>query len=97
MRDLPTANRRAKESLQLSIYALAHEAQHGSLPDELALHFLESGIVGRAEPSEKRLARDQQKLTAAADGIRAGRFDATPSAMKCGYCPFREICPDAMR
>ena len=97
VRDLPTANRRAKESLQLSIYALAHEAQHGSLPDELALHFLESGIVGRAEPSEKRLARDQQKLTSAADGIRAGRFDATPSAMRCGYCPFREICPDAMR
>jgi len=97
VRDLATANRRAKESLQLSIYALAHEAQHGSLPDELALHFLESGIVGRAEPSEKRLARDQQKLAAAADGIRAGRFEATPSAMKCGYCPFREICPDARR
>jgi DNA helicase-2/ATP-dependent DNA helicase PcrA len=97
VRDLPTANRRAKESLQLSIYALAHEAQHGTLPDELALHFLESGIVGRAEPSEKRLARDQQKLTVAADGIRAGSFEATPSAMKCGYCPFREICPDAMR
>ena len=97
VRDLATANRRAKESLQLSIYALAHEAQHGSLPDELALHFIESGIVGRAEPTEKRLARDQQKLTTAADGIRAGRFEATPSAMKCGYCPFREICPDAMR
>jgi DNA helicase-2/ATP-dependent DNA helicase PcrA len=97
VRDLATANRRAKESLQLSIYALAHEAQHGSLPDELALHFIESGIVGRAEPTEKRLARDQLKLTAAADGIRAGQFDATQSAMKCGYCPFREICPDAMR
>ncbi len=27
-----------------------------SLPDELALHFLESGIVGRAVPTEKRLA-----------------------------------------
>ena len=27
-----TANRRARESLQLSIYALAHEAEHGALP-----------------------------------------------------------------
>jgi DNA helicase-2/ATP-dependent DNA helicase PcrA len=97
VRDLATANRRSRESLQLSIYALAHEAQHGALPDELALHFLESGIVGRSEPSEKRLAKAQERLTAAAEGIRGGRFEATPSAMACGYCPFREICPDASR
>jgi DNA helicase-2/ATP-dependent DNA helicase PcrA len=97
VRDLATANRRARESLQLAIYALAHEAQHGSLPDEMALHFLESGVVGRVEPNEKRLARAQEKLTAAAEGIRAGRFDASPGPMRCGYCPFREICPDAAR
>jgi len=97
VRDLGTANRRAKESLQLSIYALAHEAEHGSLPDELALHFLESGIVGRAEPTEKRLEKAQEQLTQAATGIRAHQFEATPSAMRCGYCPFREICPDASR
>ncbi len=97
VRDLTTANRRAKESLQLSIYALAHEAEHGSLPDELALHFLESGIVGRAEPTEKRLAKAQESLATVADGIRAGRFEATPAPMRCGYCPFREICPDAAR
>ena len=97
VRDLPTANRRARESLQLGIYALAHEAQHGALPDELALHFLESGVVGRVAPSEKRLTKVHDQLTAAAEGIRAGRFGATPSAMSCGYCPFREICPDASR
>jgi len=97
VRDLATANRRAKESLQLSMYALAHEAEHGALPDELALHFLESGIVGRAEPTEKRLEKAQEKLTQAAAGIRARHYEATPSAMRCGYCPFREICPDASR
>ncbi|MBW3612663.1 MAG: ATP-dependent helicase, partial [Chloroflexi bacterium] len=97
VRDLATANRRARESLQLQIYALAHEAEHGTLPDELALHFLESGVVGRTEPSERRLATAQQKLGLVADGVRAGRFEANPSAMRCGYCPFREICPDASR
>ena len=97
VRDLATANRRARESLQLSIYALAHEAEAGALPDELALHFLESGIVGRAAPTEKRLEKAQEKLTQVATGIRAGQFEATPSAMRCGYCPFREICPDASR
>ena len=51
VRDPATANRRARESLQLSIYALAYQAQHGRVPDELALHFLESGIVGRVAPT----------------------------------------------
>jgi DNA helicase-2/ATP-dependent DNA helicase PcrA len=97
VRDLATASRQARDSLQLSIYALAYEAQHGSLPDELALHFLESGIVGRVAPTEKRLAKAQDKLTEAAEGIRAGRFEPNPSPMRCGYCPFREICPDAAR
>ncbi|HSK94720.1 MAG TPA: ATP-dependent DNA helicase [Candidatus Angelobacter sp.] len=97
VRDLATANRRARESLQLGIYALAYEAEHGALPDELALHFLESGIVGRVAPSERRLATAQEKLGTVAEGVRAGRFDASPSAMGCGYCPFREICPDAAR
>jgi DNA helicase-2/ATP-dependent DNA helicase PcrA len=97
VRDLATASKRARESLQLGIYALAYEAQHGRLPDELALHFLDSGVVGRVAPSERRLAKAHDQVAVAADGIRSGRFDATPSGMKCGYCPFREICPDASR
>ena len=97
VRDLPTATRRARESLQLSIYALAHEAQHGSLPDELALHFLESGVVGRVAPCERQLTKAHDQLSQAAEGIRAGQFAPTPSPMRCGYCPFREICPDASR
>jgi DNA helicase-2/ATP-dependent DNA helicase PcrA len=97
VRDPGTANRRARESLQLSIYALAYEAQHGRLPDEVALHFLESGQVGRVAPAAGRLDRAREQVGAAAAGIRGGRFDATPSAMRCGFCPYREICPDAAR
>jgi DNA helicase-2/ATP-dependent DNA helicase PcrA len=97
VRDPATANRRARESLQLSIYALAHEAQHGRPPDEVALHFLDSGLVGRAAPSPRRLERATQQVVEVGEAIRAGRFDAAPSPMKCGFCPFREICPDALR
>ena len=57
VRDPATANRRSRDSLQLSIYAMAYEAQHGRLPTELSLHFLESGIVGRVDASPKRLAK----------------------------------------
>jgi DNA helicase-2/ATP-dependent DNA helicase PcrA len=97
VRDPATAGRRSRESLQLSIYALAYESQHGRLPDELALHFLESGIVGRSAPSAKRLERAAEQVTAVSEGIRAGEFAANPSPMRCGFCPFREICPDAAR
>jgi CRISPR/Cas system-associated exonuclease Cas4 (RecB family) len=54
-------------------------------------------MVGRSEPTEKRLEKAQEQIGHAAAGIRARSFEATPSAMRCGYCPFREICPDASR
>jgi DNA helicase-2/ATP-dependent DNA helicase PcrA len=97
VRDPATAGRRSRESLQLSIYALAYESQHARLPDELALHFLESGIVGRSAPSPKRLAKAAEQVMTVSDGVRAGDFPANPSPMRCGFCPFREICPDAAR
>ena len=97
VRDPATANRRARESLQLAIYALAWEAQHGKTPDELSLHFLESGLVGRSAPTAKRLARAAEEVSTAAAGIRAGQFTASPSPGTCGFCPFRQICPDAAR
>ena len=53
-------------------------------------------VIGRALAGETAL-RAQEKLAYVAEGIRAGRFDATPTPMGCGYCPFREICPDASR
>jgi DNA helicase-2/ATP-dependent DNA helicase PcrA len=97
VRDASTAARRARESLQLAIYASAWEAQHGRPPDDLTLHFLESGIEGHSTATPKRLAAAAQQVATAAEGIRAGRFEATPSPTRCGYCPFREICPDAIR
>jgi len=97
VRDASTASRRARESLQLAIYGSAWEAQHGSPPGDLVLHFLESGIEGHSTPTPKRLAGAAEQVATAADGIRAGRFAANPSPTRCGYCPFREICPDSMR
>ena len=97
VRDAATAHRRSRESLQLGIYGLAWEARHQRLPDSLALHFLESGLVGRSEANQRRVARAQEMVTTAAEGIRSEAFDATPSLQRCGFCPFREICPDAAR
>ena len=47
VRDPVKARQRARDSLQLQIYAMGYEAMTGRLPDAVALHFLESGLVGR--------------------------------------------------
>jgi DNA helicase-2/ATP-dependent DNA helicase PcrA len=97
VRDPATAARRSRDSLQLSLYALAYESQHGRLPDELALHFLDSGLVGRSASTPRRLEKAAGQVAAVSDGIRAGDFGANPSPMRCGFCPFRDICPEAAR
>jgi DNA helicase-2/ATP-dependent DNA helicase PcrA len=95
VRDPATATRRSRESLQLAMYALAWEAEHGQPPDELVLHFLESGEVGRSLATPARLEKARDQIAAAATGIRAGEFAATPGPMRCATCPFKTICPDA--
>jgi DNA helicase-2/ATP-dependent DNA helicase PcrA len=95
VRDPVKARQRARDSLQLQIYAMAYEAMTGRLPDAVQLHFLDSGLVGRAEVDPKRLEKARLKIAGAAAGIRARAFEATPSTMACSYCPFREICPSS--
>ena len=69
VRDPAKARQRARESLQLQIYAMGYEAMTGRLPDAVALHFLESGLVGRVAVDPKRLA-----VTGASGGggVRSG-------------------------
>src|SRR4029453_5608214 len=62
VRDPARARQRAKDSLQLSIYAMAYEAMTGHLPDAVQLHFLESGLIGRAEVDPKRLAKARKQI-----------------------------------
>ncbi|MGZ8502510.1 MAG: ATP-dependent helicase, partial [Candidatus Limnocylindrales bacterium] len=93
VRDPLKARQRARDSLQLTIYAMGYEAMTGRLPDAVQLHFLETGLVGRAVVDATRLAKGRGSIALAAAGIRAGAFDPTPDAMACSYCPFRDICP----
>jgi len=93
VRDPARARERARESLQLQIYAMAYQAETGRLPDALQLWFLESGLIGRVEVDQKRLDRARESIRRVAAGIRARQFEATPDYLACGYCAFREICP----
>ncbi len=96
VRDPVRARQRARDSLQLQIYALGYEAQTGRLPDAIALQFLESGVIGKVDVDPKRLAKARERIREASAGIRRGDFAARPDYLACGYCAFREICPDSV-
>ena len=93
VRDPAKARQRARDSLQLQIYAMGYEAMTGRLPDAVALHFLESGLVGEVDVDPKRLARARDRIAAAAAGMRARDYTPKPEYLACTYCAFRDICP----
>jgi DNA helicase-2/ATP-dependent DNA helicase PcrA len=57
------------------------------------LRVSETAVVGRREPTEADLDEAIHAVEAAAAGIRARRFDATPSRQACRYCAYNQICP----
>src|SRR5881409_3151888 len=87
------ADRRAAESLQLKLYALAWREMTGALPQRVELRFLESNLVGRHTPAEEDTEEAIAAVHAAAAGIRARAFEATPSYNACRHCAYNQICP----
>jgi DNA helicase-2/ATP-dependent DNA helicase PcrA len=93
VREPERAAERAADSLQLKIYSLAWREMFGQPPAAVELRFLESGVVGRHVPTEADLEEAAEAVRAAAAGIRARRFTATPSYRACRYCAYGQICP----
>jgi len=93
MRDPARARQRARDSLQLQLYALAWEAEHGEAPAAVELHFLEGDVIGRVTPTARKLDGARDKVAKAARGIRSGDLEATPGYPACDWCPYRRICP----
>jgi DNA helicase-2/ATP-dependent DNA helicase PcrA len=90
------ADKRAKESLQLAIYALAYKQISKELPIRVELYFLESGLIGRAYKQESDLEKVKDKIREAAWGIRKRIFSAAAQYMSCTYCAYNQICQSAM-
>jgi DNA helicase-2/ATP-dependent DNA helicase PcrA len=97
VREARAAQKRANESLQLDIYALAHLRTRGRLPDRVELRFLESGLAAGRTPTLEEASRTEERIRTAAAAIRRREFPARPTWMACGQCPFREICPYTAR
>ena len=90
------ADKRTKESLQLSLYALAYQSIFGALPKRVELHFLESGLIGSDIKDEKDMQKVKEKIRQAALGIRKRDFSAQPDYNACKYCAYSRICPEAV-
>ena len=97
VRDEKAAEKRAPESLQLDVYALAYLRTKGRLPDRVELRFLETGLVGRQAPDPGGSGEAEARIRAAADAHPPARLPAPPTFMACGQCPFRDICPHTAR
>jgi DNA helicase-2/ATP-dependent DNA helicase PcrA len=95
VRDQKKADAKARDSLQLHAYALAHEQRSGETPAEMQLHFLGSGLVGRVAPQPARMVKAAESLRGAMTGIAANNFKPKPNPVSCGYCPFRRMCPSS--
>jgi len=90
------ADKRAKNNLQLDLYALAYKNINGELPKRTELHFLESGLIGSKVVTEKDLKKVTEKIKEVSEGIRQEVFGATPTYMACAYCAYNQICPSAV-
>jgi DNA helicase-2/ATP-dependent DNA helicase PcrA len=90
------ADKRAKESKQLALYALAYQHIFGVIPAAVELYFLESGIIGRHELTEDGLDDVQEDILEVSAGIRQQNYPAKPEYKACTYCAYSQICPQAV-
>ena len=89
------ADRRAKKSDQLVIYAAVWQERFGSLPDSVELYFMDSGLVGSVRVGAEAVNKTWQKLREVATGIRKAEYSAKPNYQACSWCAYNEICPAA--
>ncbi len=100
VREEAKADDRARDSLQLRLYALAYREVHGRLPDRMELHFLnpEGVVVGSVRPEPAWVREAEEVIDRVAEGIRRQEFVATPDWYRaCRYCAFASICPYTAR
>jgi DNA helicase-2/ATP-dependent DNA helicase PcrA len=88
----PKDAKKAAESLQLSVYALAAEEVLDLHPSRLVFYNLTTNELVETERDAKALVKTKQTIAGVADQIRAGDFAAKPG-FHCSYCDFKPLCP----
>lgn len=86
--DQAKARRKATESQQLTMYALAWERTHGVIP-KVSLQYPDTGQLAVISKQQKSLDTIEQKLHNVVDDLRAGKFP--PASGRHEYCIHPEI------
>jgi DNA helicase II / ATP-dependent DNA helicase PcrA len=84
--------KKADESLQLSVYAIAAEEVLEVQPARLVFYNLTTNEAVATTRDAKALAKTKQIVAEVADRIRAKDFAAKPG-FNCKYCDFEPLCP----
>ncbi len=95
VREQAEADRRARQSTQLGLYAMSWQQLRGTIPDRVELHFLESQVVGSAQPTAAGLSALSEKIERVINGLEANDFHAEPQEHHCRWCAYQGICPSA--
>jgi DNA helicase-2/ATP-dependent DNA helicase PcrA len=93
VKDQKEADKKARDSLQLSLYAYSFFKMEERFPAELRLHFLESDRIGHSRTGETEIQKALARLREVENGIRGRHFEARPDWHNCSYCEFKTICP----
>ncbi|MFQ6109409.1 MAG: PD-(D/E)XK nuclease family protein, partial [Candidatus Aminicenantales bacterium] len=93
VKDQKEADLKAKNSLQMDLYALSYVKTQQIPLLETRLHFLESDIIGHAQKEAEDMEKALTRIREAEDGIRDQNYEAKPDWHNCRMCDFRTICP----
>jgi DNA helicase II / ATP-dependent DNA helicase PcrA len=88
----PFDQKKADDSLQLSIYAIAARESLNADPAELVIHNLDDNSAVLTMRTEEALQETRAKIAEVAAGIAAEHFEPKPG-FACGWCEFRKLCP----
>jgi len=80
------------ESIQLNLYAMAIRDMYGKLPERATLFYLADNNRVDYVPTDETIATFSTNLEAMLKRILAGEFPAQPDYMRCGWCPYGELC-----
>lgn len=96
--DFKTASRQGREEItesQLRMSAAGFADSTGRRPDYIEVHDLESGVRTRQPVDDDMLAAVKSQAQNAAEALRLGILEPSPSEQKCGRCDFRGLCSAA--
>lgn len=88
----PKRDKHAKDSLQLSLYALAAQEVFELEAARLVFYNLTTNEAVATVRDTKALNKAKAIVAEVADEIRAGEFPARPG-FSCRYCDYEPICP----